>query len=130
MQKQTVSERYNMTQKMNTNEDENLQNTQTEQFAQGQPIIALCNQLQQSLLATEQSVQQLKAEYPESQTTTTAYQRLTLASQLLQQLKSTIKESPIIMPQGTSQQLKQLEYQVSKANGTLQGIQQSFETST
>ena len=129
MEKQTVSERYNITQKMNTKDPLSQPKAQTELKAEGQPIIALCNQLHQSLLATEQSVQQMKAEYPENQTATTAHQRITFANQLLQQLKTTIKASPLVLPKSTSQQLKQLEYQVSKANGTLNGIIQSFESS-
>lgn len=128
MQKQTVSERYEMTEKMNIHDPPKQQTSHNETSTQEQQTIKLCNQLQQVLLATQQSIQQIQAEYPDNETFYVAQQRMTLANQLLHQLKSSIPETTFPLSQGTRQQVKQLEYQINKASGTLQMIQQSFET--
>jgi len=128
MPKQTVSERYQMIQAKDVEftSNKHLQNQISEQ---AQQAITLCNQLHQALLTAQQSVQQMQMEHPENHTTKTAAKRMKVASQLLQQLKSTIPKTTFPISQGTSQQLKQLEYQINKANGTLQTIQKTFEAS-
>lgn len=128
MQKQTVSERYEMTENMNKKSSPQSKTSNNNRSNQEQQTIKLCNQLQQVLLATQQSVQQIQAEYPDNETFYIAQQRMTLANQLLQQLKSAIPKTTFPLSQGTRQQVKQLEYQINKASGTLQMIQQSFET--
>ncbi len=127
MQKQTVSERYTMTKKMNAQIKPTQHILHDGMSVLEQQTILLCNQLQQSLLEAHQSVQQMLTEYPESHTAHAASLRMTSARQLMQQLNSAIPKTAFPLSKSTTQQLKQLEYQIDKANGTLQMIQQSFE---
>ena len=127
MQKQTVSERYAMTKKMNAQIKPTQHILHDEMSVLEQQTILLCNQLQQALIETHQSVLQMQTEYPENHTVHAASQRMTSALQLMQQLNSAIPKTAFPLSRNTTQQLKQLEYQIDKANGTLQLIQQSFE---
>src|SRR5690625_2692151 len=122
MPKQTVSERYQMIQAKDVEftSNKHLQNQISEQ---AQQAITLCNQLHQALLTAQQSVQQMQMEHPENHTTKTAAKRMKVASQLLQQLKSTITKTNFNILHGTCQHLNQLVYTFKYAYGSYQYIQ-------
>jgi len=86
------------------------------------------NAIKQSLQEAHQLVRQAQAANPAQSALFMAEQSLAHATQLMQKLQTIEPEMTLPLPKGVQQQLKQLDYQIENASGTLKMIQQSLQT--
>ncbi|MEI3604102.1 hypothetical protein SPD48_00230 [Pseudogracilibacillus sp. SE30717A] len=128
MPKQTVEQQYTQQQAMKSELKPKDKANMALKTKQQQHIAKILNAINQSLQEAQQAVRQVKGTNPIQPQLRLADDRLSNATQLLQQLQISAPEMVFGFSKGEQQQLKQLDYQIEKAASTLQLIQQSISS--
>lgn len=128
MPKQTVEQQYTQQQAMKSELKPKDKANMALKTKQQQHIAKILNAINQSLQEAQQAVRQVKGTNPIQPQLRLADDRLSNATQLLQQLQISAPEMVFGFSKGEQQQLKQLDYQIEKAANTLQLIQQSISS--
>ena len=128
MPKQTVEQRYKEQQAMKSERKPRHHANIELKTSQQQDIQKICNATKQSLQEAQQAVRQAQYVNPTQAQLQIAEGRLQNAVQLMQQLFTIAPNMVLGISKGEQQHLKQLDYQIEKAVGTLNSLQQSMES--
>ncbi len=126
MPKQTVEQKYIQIQAMKSELKPKEKVNLGLKTKQQQDVSKILSAMQQSLQEAQQAVRQVQGTNLMQPQLQMANQRLSHATQLLQELQIVSPDLIFGLSQAEKQYLKQLDYQIVKATGTLQMIQQSI----